>query len=314
MTNVTFKDLENELLTHKYSVESQAKRRREEMLATHPELAELDGQVSRCMVEKLRAVRQNGDTQMLDARLSDLRTALLQRMETLGIDQAELLPQYACAQCQDTGYIGTKRCNCLEQRIYQRLYEQASIAGLQEQSFENFDLAVFDGTDQESKKQKLFMDKLYGYCLRYADSFGPSTRENLIFTGPTGTGKTYLSNCIAGRVLKRGYGVVAVSAYGLVEMLRNATFNGTGELRRLTQADLLVIDELGMEQMMNNITIELLFMAINERYKRGKPYIINTNMTPAQITERYTERIASRLFDRTRSKGFAFFGKDVRLK
>ena len=69
-----------------------------------------------------------------------------------------------------------------------------------------------------------------------------------------------------------------------------------------------------MEQMMSNVTIELLFMVVNERYRKVLPCIITTNLLPEQLTQRYTERITSRLFDRSRSSVLRFEGNDVRRR
>ena len=132
--------------------------------------------------------------------------------------------------------------------------------------------------------------------------------------GPQAPAKPFLANCIAAEVLRRGFSVLAVSSYALCEAFRNAAFNNGGELARLCRVDLLVIDELGMEPMLNNITVEMLFTVINERMRSGLPCIVTTNLTPSQLKARYTERITSRLFDRAGSRVLRFEGNDVRLQ
>jgi len=84
--------------------------------------------------------------------------------------------------------------------------------------------------------------------------------------------------------------------------------------RRMMECGLLAIDDLGSEPMMRNITVEYLFMLLNERTNAGLSTIIATNMTPSEVKERYGERIASRMFDRDKGSYLRFLGKDLRTK
>ena len=83
-------------------------------------------------------------------------------------------------------------------------------------------------------------------------------------------------------------------------------------MERLYSVDLLLIDELGMEPMLNNVTIESLFAVINERLRRRKAILITTNLTPNDIKARYTERISSRLLDKSSSQVYRLTGVDLR--
>ncbi len=63
--------------------------------------------------------------------------------------------------------------------------------------------------------------------------------------------------------------------------------------------------------MLNNITIEYLFAVLNHRSAKKLPYAVATNLTMAQLMERYGERIVSRLMDRARLVQLT--GQDLRL-
>ncbi len=306
-------DVDNILLQRRTEAVQDANKRKEKLFAENPIIAEYYGELVSLRVERLSAMRLKSDCGNIDNQISDTKNKIEIWLKENGYPQDHLEPQYKCKICNDTGYVNAKRCVCAEKMVFELMYRNASLFGADQQNFENFDLSVFEGEDEISKKQYADIKKIHAFCVKYADKFAIGS-PNLIFTGNTGTGKTYLSNCIAGRVLQNGHSVLAISAYELVEELRNASFNGSGELKKFQNVQLLVIDELGMEQMLNNITVELLFMVINERCRRGLPIIINTNLTPQQMTQRYTERITSRLFDKDKSVVLKFEGHDIRLK
>ena len=80
----------------------------------------------------------------------------------------------------------------------------------------------------------------------------------------------------------------------------------------LIDAPLLLIDDLGTEPMMRNITVEYLFTLLNERIASKRHTVVATNLTPVQLKERYGERVSSRLLDRTRCRAVQLKGKDLR--
>ena len=147
---------------------------------------------------------------------------------------------------------------------------------------------------------------------RYSEAFPDNPAPNIILTGETGTGKTFMLSCVAARVLERGYTVLALTSARLIELLKKNLYSEGADMERLYSVDLLLIDELGMEPMLNNVTIESLFAVINERLRRRKAVLVTTNLTPSDIKARYTERIASRLLDKGSSQVYRLSGIDLR--
>ena len=82
----------------------------------------------------------------------------------------------------------------------------------------------------------------------------------------------------------------------------------------LIEVPLLLIDDLGTEPMMRNITVEYLFTLLNERMANKRHTVVATNLTPMQIQERYGERVASRLLDSSAGVTARFQGKDLRRR
>ena len=86
------------------------------------------------------------------------------------------------------------------------------------------------------------------------------------------------------------------------------------QLVPLLESDFLFIDDLGTEPIINNVTLNYLFLVLAERDRFEKPVIITTNLSPENILDRYGERIYSRLSSKLTSANFYIEGKDLRLQ
>ena len=136
--------------------------------------------------------------------------------------------------------------------------------------------------------------------------------DNLLFCGETGTGKTFLANCIAKSLLDKEKIVIYQTAFKLLEILEEIRFRDSDNKEKynlLFETDLLIIDDLGTE-MTNTFTNSELFNIINSRLLSNKKTIISTNLSPMEIMDRYDDRIFSRLF--SKFTVLHFFGKDLR--
>ena len=85
------------------------------------------------------------------------------------------------------------------------------------------------------------------------------------------------------------------------------------DLSPLTDCDLLVIDDLGTEQIYKNVTLEYLLSTISERILAQKHTIITTNLTPEELLDRYGDRLYSRLMDKRIGRAIKFPDTDFRL-
>lgn len=234
------------------------------------------------------------------------------RLKALGLPEDDLELKYRCPVCKDTGYVGdapARFCECFETRLRARRHEDGSMAGTDEQNFERFDLNRFP----EEGGQRAQMALARRLCEEYADRFPETRYRNLLLTGAGGLGKTYLLNCIYARVCDRGLSAVRVTAFKLFESMRRQHMGDSeSEFASLTEAPLLLIDDLGTEPMMRNITVEYLFLLLNERAAAKRHTVIATNLTATQLQERYGERVSSRLLDRSVCGVVQLRGKDLR--
>jgi len=75
--------------------------------------------------------------------------------------------------------------------------------------------------------------------------------HNIIITGPTGVGKTYLACALANRACRMGYSAFYIRIPRLFQELAIAKADGTYPkiMNKLTKANVLVIDDLGLAPM-----------------------------------------------------------------
>ena len=213
-------------------------------------------------------------------------------------------------------------CSCLKQRLLNNLYNKSNLTNIDKENFANFDENLFsnikDSEHGYSPRQNVINIKKAS--LEFINNFNNPDTKNLLFTGNTGLGKSYMSNCIANELLKQGKTVLYQTAPVLLETIIDNKFNKykTNDVNEfydnVLSVDLLIIDDLGTEYL-NSMKLGELFTIINTRIlnlNKVTKTIISTNLSIEKIFNIYEERIGSRIagyYDI-----YQFFGEDLRLK
>ena len=249
------------------------------------------------------------DRSALKAELDELAKQKQTLLTESGFSSDYLDMGYTCQDCKDTGYIGNEKCHCFKQKIIEALYDKSNLRMLTKSA--NFKLLTdkyYSGEDLDRFKGALRA------CEDFINNFN-SDYQNLFIYGTVGTGKTFLSICVANELLKKGCSVIYFSASGLFDMLSQYVFDAKlkSELRGiyddLYNCELLVIDDLGTEGI-NQFTLSQLFPLLNERDNRKKSTIITTNLSLEHLQNNYYERIFSRITSNFRL--LKLTGKDIR--
>lgn len=279
-----------------------------------PRLLEIDRQLRQTMSATVKAAfSQSGNVQAMVEQVKQENLSLQKERQTLV--EANFAPGYLdetpiCPHCSGLGYMGSTMCSCLEALCRQEQLNELSLLAGSDASFDQFRLDYYPQRDNI----RLLMERVYNFCRRYAEDFGPKS-GNLLFSGDTGLGKTFLSACIAKAVATKGHFVVYETATHLFGRLERAKFSADEDARREAEkysaCDLLIIDDLGTE-MPGQFTTSALYALINDRILTGKATIISTNLTVDDLADRYNPQIVSRL--RGNFQRLAFLGEDIRLK
>jgi DNA replication protein DnaC len=220
-------------------------------------------------------------------------------ISTHKIDIRLMEPAYECSKCNDTGVVGSKLCCCLKAELNKQLSEQNK----------QYNFVTFKDCSPNISPT---LARIYDISKQWCDKFPSSHILNIIMSGGNGTGKTFLLECMASELIEKGFNVMFTTAFALNDECRKYHFSLPSKVNDYMDCDLLVIDDLGCEPLLKNITIEYLFNIINMRQRRYKPTLISTNLIPEDILNRYDDRIYSRLFNKLIALNIQFDGIDMR--
>ena len=279
---------------------------------TIPEYQKLSSEISSLSIEHASRLLEGDETALADLKTSItmLRNQKKQLLANAGLPSDFLEMKYHCYNCKDTGYIGNEKCHCFKQQIISLLYQQSNIKDmLNENNFSTLSYKFYEDEDL------LRFQNAVKTCKDFIDCFN-SDYHNLFFYGTVGTGKSFLSGCVAKELIDHGYSVIYFSAIGLFEKLSEMSFdyNAKNDLADLYEdlysCDLLIIDDLGTE-LTNNFSSSQFFSCLNERILRKKSLIISTNLSLQELRDRYSDRIFSRIT--SNFKLCKITGPDIRM-
>ena len=251
--------------------------RRQECEALDPAFAAL--QTKRSRVFSMPA--QGGKLALSTIRLEE--EALLKRY---GLPRDYLQLVYTCSLCKDTGLVGDpirKKCACRLKLEQQERVEAGRIND--RETFENFREDIY--SDEASRKEGKTISIL---CQRYADALPAPKSPQLYLFGQAGRGKSFMGNAIAARAIERGIDTLRLTAYRMTEEVMEGFSTNTSPLPRYTQVPLLVLDDLGTEAMIPNVTKESLFAIADQRNASRLATVYISNLNAAELTERYGVR------------------------
>ena len=294
-------------------------RRRREAIQRCPGLEELMHKRHEMILSSVRSTFADAPEEDPEARMQEYNQKISSLLTVAGLPGDYLSPVCRCEKCGDTGYVYDrsvrKICDCLE-KAYQAALDRAGQGGQSDATFSTFDFQRFPdaplpGTDVT---QREYMGVVKQKCEKFAVNVPAGPVKTLLLHGGSGLGKTFLLNCVAADARSRGVETVYVTAYDLLMDLKNAYFSRGGESAQgYFDAKLLLIDDLGMEPMMANVTVEQIYNLLNARLLRGLYTAVSTNLSRTELQARYTERVSSRLLDQRTGESIPFLGRDIRL-
>ena len=296
-------------------------RRKEEIYDAVPEIRMIDEKIAHISISAAKYQLFHPDTDGRPSLRSEIYELSMEKVNLLAVHHypTDYLDDiYDCPDCKDTGYVGSEKCHCFQQHILDILYDQSNLRELiRTENFDNFRLDYYSdrpGTGS-SLSPRENMREILARCRRFTDTFDSVPGDNLLISGNTGVGKTFLANCIAAEILKKGRSVIYMTAHQFFSELADYTFRrnqgNSDTLSFLLHCDLLIIDDLGTE-LNNGFINSQLFLCINERILHKKSTIISTNLSLKQLSQTYTERISSRFIESY--EYFHIYGEEKKKK
>lgn len=256
-----------------------------------------------------RLVSQNQDASVQKARYEEVVKKLNDRMEELGYEKEELEVNYVCPICKDTGFVDGKECNCLKLLVYARLRAHCGPLQTEESSFENVNFEVFPENSREDYKV------FYKFLSLVSERFPNNLGKIIGVFGPVGIGKTYGISVLANNLMEKGFSVLCLNSaemnslflkYHLAKEVDKADI-----WEPIADCDMLILDDLGAEPLINNVTKNYLLTLLNERQE--KTTCFTSNLSPESLREKYDDRIFSRMSHKKRARMFILSGKDLRF-
>ena len=225
----------------------------------------------------------------LGAISAEEKTALI----AMGLPSNYLEPIYTCPKCKDTGEVGDllkQPCACALKKMQER--ERAGSRINDREVFSAFDDTLY--TNDEQKRQALGMRR---FSERYVAALPAPEKPNLLILGQSGLGKSYFGNAIAYAAIDKGVRTLKATAYQCIRSVLDGIDQREEGVAPYLSVPFLVLDDLGTEPMLPNVTVETFFRILNERGADRLPTVLISNLDRDGLFERYGERVASRMID-----------------
>ena len=300
---------------------------RRQLYSQCPELGDIDRQLKGTILDIITSSLRSGSDpgpalQVIRDKNMDLQLRQAQLLRELGYSPDALEEIPVCKTCGDSGWVGTRMCQCLKSLCAQeQVKELSKLLDLGEQSFDSFSLDWYSPLPWpgEVLSPRENMEFIYDFCLNYAHKFGKFLFPNLFLTGEPGLGKTFLSSCIARTVAENGFSVVYDTAVNLFARFEEQKFSrnvqegreAKDETRRYLGCDMLILDDLGSE-LTTPFVQSALYTLVNSRLTQGRATVISSNLSMDGMRARCNGQTASRLEGEYRA--LRFYGEDIRLQ
>ncbi len=327
MQSGVFRKVERDYNLKRQRAQSDAKTYKKNVYDENPRLSEIEDEINMISVKSAKArifsddLSRQVEQEKLEMKLYRLNREYDDILSQIGLTRKDFEPKYECVKCKDTGFVKNKMCSCFSQELINESFKQSNISKIKDENFSTFDFGYYSTTrDREKygidKSPFENIDGIKKLSLKFSQNLDDTSQKNLLFTGSTGLGKTFLANCVASEAIKQGKSVIYQTAPILLDKMVdykfkfNKTEDEREEYDKIFNVDLLIIDDLGTESM-NSAKFSELFNILNTRLLKNKKILISTNLTPQEIKKEYEERIFSRFVGDFMV--CRFVGDDIRL-
>lgn len=267
--------------------------------------------MSNPLYQKLEKAKRAINLELLSSpspKLEELLKKVIKKQES--ISNNEFAEKFECNKCKDTGLHHEKYCECFNRKLNELLIKESGVPTEMLRRFSDSDFSKFENSEGIKKVYEIFESLV--------KNLNGKKYKNFIIQGDSGVGKTFLLSCIAGEIIEKGHTLFFVTAFNLNQLMvkYHTNFSADREkfLAPVFDSDVLIIDDLGTEQILKNVTLEYFLEILKTRVLNSKHTFISTNLDHDQLLDRYGERIFSRILDKSNSLAIKLSGENLRLK
>lgn len=266
----------------------------------NPDILNLANKLGQLKIELAKT-----DNPAIENEIISTKTTLINKLNTLGYDVSKIFPNFNCKKCLDKGILDNGNvCECLNDEYLNNLLKYSQIKLDNHPTLAEIDTTMYEN-NENIKKLITILSKV-----------NKTTLNTFLICGATGTGKTYIAKSfLKTQILQNNLGLF-YDINNLNQQFLNAhlSYNERDKiLYDIYNCDVLIIDDLGSENIYKNVTKEYLLSMLNERQTNNKITLFTTNLTLNDIKNQYNERFFSRLLDKNIGLCWNFCGKDLRL-
>jgi DNA replication protein DnaC len=227
-------------------------------------------------------------------------------------------PSCPLGVCDGSGWIlgpedVARPCECRERRMARRRARGVASAIPRKYRGVSLDRPPISDMGRDPRQAPVYK-AVKGYVETIDDRLDEG--EGLWLMGDVGTGKTTLAMLVSKAAVEAGRTVAIYSLPRLLSRIRRTYDADAGEqsyqefFDRLTEVDLLHIDDLGAEKR-SEWVLEQLYSIVNERYETQRSVVVTTNLTQEELEEQIGRRTVSRLIEIC-GEALPLFGDDMR--
>ena len=311
-----FEDVRSILENRRLRSEILQQQKNELILEEHPQLQKIEEQISEISGQILLNSLDGKNNDDLSAELRKLQRKREDILMDCGISADDFLAEPYCKKCGDTGFVRVTGkdgietdtiCECMRSLLAPVMISRSGVDRYPGYSFEK-------GSEEFFSSDPVMLGTYTKLRLLAEKEKIP----NAVFYGSSGKGKTFTAVAIARQYAMQGRSSLVVRIAEAQELLMEhrkmiQSFYTPAQKERmvekkvsyLTDVDLLVLDDLGIEPRTANTEADLLNI-LDTRGLSGKTTIITTNLDMETLKERYRGRVFDRI-DRNFAK-FHFSG------